>query len=399
MTPAHGSATQITLGYGTTPLPLPPGLTAEVLESPRPTPVPDLERALREALARPIGSARLEDLASPQTRALVIVSDSSRDEPRAQLYAAVREALAVVPDDRITLAIANGTHGTCPVDSLGLPREVLRRHRIVNHDALDEREMVDIGRTRRGTRVRVNRCLLANDLVVSTGRVKPHYFAGYGGGAKGIFPGLGHNDDVRQNHKLKADPASSLGRADGNPCREDLEEAVRLIDRPAFLLNVAEAGGVVIGAVAGDLVAAHRKAVESLRPLCEVRSRRADIVVVSAPLPVSGSLYQASKLVPPAGILLHDGGVVIVAAECPEGTGPLQTVNEAIFELGVRRFLPPHYTLFLVSGMTRAIVDRTYARYAPSLEAALDEARRISPGEPRILVLPDAGDLVPIPAE
>jgi hypothetical protein len=164
------------------------------------------------------------------------------------------------------------------------------------------------------------------------------------------------------------------------------------------MLNVVEAGGVITGAVAGDIVLAHREGVRLLKRWVEVRAAPAPVVVVSAPLPVSGSLYQASKLVPPAGILLQDGGVVIVAAECPGGTGPLETVNEAIFALGVRRFLPERYTLFLVSGLTEATVAQTYARYAPSIDWAVGEAARLVGGRGRVLVLPDAGDLVPVAA-
>jgi nickel-dependent lactate racemase len=150
--------------------------------------------------------------------------------------------------------------------------------------------------------------------------------------------------------------------------------------------------------VAGDIVLAHREGVRRLRPWVEVEAAPADVVIVSAPLPVSGSLYQASKLVPPAGLLLRDGGVVIVAAECPGGIGPIQVVNEGIFKLGVRRFLPGRYTLLLVSSMDAATVAQSYATYAPSLEAALAEAWRLTGPTPRVLVLPDAGDLVPVRA-
>jgi nickel-dependent lactate racemase len=388
----------IELGYGARPcqLQVPEGFACEVLPPPAPPPVPDLAGALRDALAQPIGARPLREVVSSRTRAVVILSDASRDEPRAELYAAVRAELAMLPDDQVTLAIANGTHAPGPVERLGLPPEVLRRHRVVNHDSRDEGSMVEVGRTSRGTRLRVNRCLAEADLVITTGRVKPHYFAGYGGGTKGIFPGLGHEQDIRQNHLLKADPASSLGRADLNPCREDLEEAARRLGRDTFMLNVVEAGGVITAAVAGDIVLAHREGVRRLRPWVEVEAAPADVVVVSAPLPVSGSLYQASKLVPPAGTLLLDGGVVIVAAECPDGTGPLKTVNEAIFALGVRRFLPERYTLLLVSSMPEATVAATYARYAPSVAWAMAEAARIVGGRGRVVVMPDAGDLVPV---
>jgi nickel-dependent lactate racemase len=390
----------LSLGYGTRPLALPELPGARVLLPPSPPPVPDLDGALDAALADPIGARPLATVASARTRVVVVVSDASRDEPRAALFSAVRRALAAVPDDHLTIAVANGTHGPARLDALGLPDEILRRHRVVNHDARDEPSMVEMGRTSQGTRIRVNRCVAEADLVVTTGRVKPHYFAGWGGGVKGIFPGLGHEVDVRKNHELKANPASALGRADGNPCREDLEEAVRRIGRDTYLVNVVEAGGVILGAVAGDVVYAHRAGVALARPSCEVEARAADVVVVSAPLPVSGTLYQASKLVPPAGILLRDGGVVIVAAECPQGTGPLRTVNEGIFRLGVRRYLPERYGLLLVSGMPEETVRETYATFAPDLARALARARElVGRDEPEILVLPDAGDLVPVRAE
>jgi nickel-dependent lactate racemase len=368
---------------------------AEVLQLPVPPAVADLDAALENALAKPTGARRLDEAARTASRAVIIVSDASRDEPRAELYRAARRALAALPAERITLAIANGTHGPAPLGELGLPPEALRDHAIVNHDARDDAAMVEIGVTARGTRVRVHRCVVDADLIVATGRVKPHYFAGYGGGAKAVFPGLGHDTDVRQNHLLKADLASALGRVDGNPCRDDIEEAVRLLGRECHLLDVVEISGAIIGAVAGDLVAAHREGVRLARPWCEVRARKADVVVVSAPLPVSGSLYQASKLVVPSGMLLRDGGVVVLAAECPLGVGPLKVVNEGIFRLGVRRSLPENYRLLLVSSMSEATVRETYAEYAPSLAAAVDEARRATGAGARWLVLPDGGDLVP----
>jgi hypothetical protein len=95
-------------------------------------------------------------------------------------------------------------------------------------------------------------------------------------------------------------------------------------------------------------------------------------------------------------MLLRDGGTVIVAAECPEGTGPLQVVNEKIFALGVRRYLPERHRLFLVSGMDEATVAGTYATFAPSVEWALERAREAAGAQTLdALVLPDAGDVVP----
>jgi nickel-dependent lactate racemase len=61
---------------------------------------------------------------------------------------------------------------------------------------------------------------------------------------------------------------------------------VRRLGRDTFMLNVVEAGGAILGAVAGDIVLAHREGVRWLRPWVEVEAAPADVVIVSAPLPV-----------------------------------------------------------------------------------------------------------------
>lgn len=382
------------LAWGRQPLALPPGLVAEVLHPPAPPPIADLGAALAAALDQPVGSRPLREVVTARTRAVVILSDASREEPREALYRAVRRELSALPDEQITLAVASGAHRPQDPAALGLPAEVLRRHRLVRHDGRDEAAMVEMGRTSRGTRLRVNRCVAEADVIVTAGRIGPHPFAGYGGGAMGIFPGLGYAEDVRQSRRLGADPAARLGRADLNPWREDLEEAVRRLGRDTFMLDVVTAGGVAMGAVAGDIVLAHREGVRWLRPWVEVAAERADVVIASAPLPVSASLHQAARLVPPAGLLLREGGVVILAAECPDGLGPVEAGDEDPFAADVRRDLPERHTLLLVS----SALSQRYLRWSPSLEAALEEARRIVPEGARILVLPDASDLVPVAA-
>lgn len=387
----------ITVGWGRRPLQLPEGLAAEVLPPPAPPPVADLPAALAEALDQPIGSRPLREVVSARTRAVLIVSGASQDEPRAELYAAARRELAALSDEQITLALANGARPPGAAARLGLPPEVLARHRLVDHDGRDAGAVVEMGRTSRGTRLRVHRCVAEADVVVTTGRIRPHATAGYGGGARGIFPGLGFAEDVRAYHRLANDPSSCLGRADLNTSREDLEEAVRRLGRDTFMLDVVEAGGRILGAVAGDIVLAHREGVRRLRPWVEVEAAPADVVIASAPLPVSGTLSRAARLVPAAGRLLREGGVAIIAAECAEGVGLDPTDGEGDLWPGVRRYLPAGATLLLVTSLDPAAAARSGARPMPSLEAALEEARRlVARPDARVLVLPDAADVVPV---
>ncbi|MCB9545837.1 MAG: hypothetical protein H6706_08230 [Myxococcales bacterium] len=178
---------------------------------------------------------------------------------------------------------------------------------------------------------------------------------------------------------------------DANPCRADLEAAGAMAG-PSFLLNVVRgAHGGPVAVVAGDPVAAHRAGVAAARPVFEVVApdRRFAHVVVSDGAPVSANLYQACKLLAPAAALLAAGGQVVVAAACDEGIGPVATINEAIYALGLAPKLPPGHRVVLVSDQPPSAVAPTFATWAPSVEAALGGAAGAD-----VAVLPRAGDLV-----
>jgi hypothetical protein len=111
---------------------------------------------------------------------------------------------------------------------------------------------------------------------------------------------------------------------------------------------------------------------------------------------VTSSLYQAAKLLPPAGAFLEDGGTAILVADCQEGTGPLDIVNRGIYELGVRLALPKDHVIRLVSQLPSEVADRTFGRRADSIEhaltdAGLDLARSLH----EVVVLWRAGEMIP----
>lgn len=287
----------------------------------------------------------------------------------------------------LAVAIANGTHGPCDVKRLGID-ELIHGVELINHDARDADELVSLGHTARGTPVRVNRCVLDADWVIGTGRIKPHYFAGYGAGAKAIYPGLGDAEGIRINHRLKRERDARAGEVDTNPCRLDLEEAARMISAKRFLLNVVlDPSGGPQAAFSGDVEAAFRAGATVCRPLHLVTAPKADVVVISDALPLTGSLYQASKLVAAAAPLVRDGGAVVLVAECHRGTGPIKTVNEKIYEIGLRPRLPSAHRIKLVSDLPKDRVAQTYCEWASTVESVL-------PSTADIVVLPKGGDLI-----
>lgn len=360
-----------------------------VVYPPEPGPARPLGPLLEAALDAPIGAPRLEDAVRPGDRVVLLVSDATRDDPRAAMLTAL---LARLPGDiEITLAVANGTHGLSDLARLGIPDAIwARAARVVNHDAHDDRDLVTVGTTSRGTPVKLHRCLVEADWLIPTGRIKPHYFAGYGAGCKTIFPGLGANREIRLNHELKREPMARAGVVDGNPCREDLEEAVGLLTARKFLLNVVlDDDGGAHAAVAGDIRASLRMGAQACDRLYRVVAPRADVVIVSDGLPLAGSLYQASKLVAAAAGLLREGGTMILVAGCHEGIGPVDTVNRGIYEIGLRPRLPRQHRIVLVSELSRDEVAPSYCAWAPSVESALAGLEGTT-----VTILPRAGSLI-----
>lgn len=385
---------RLALPYGRAPLILDLGARpASVLVGPPQPAALDAGALIDASLAAPIDRPPLAGLVTPGARVTVIVSDGTRDEPRAEFLARI---LRHLPDVSLTLAIATGTHGPTDLAALGMPLP----SRVVNHDGHSPRDLVELGTTAHGTPMRVHRCVVEADLVIATGCIQPHYFAGWSAGVKAVFPGLGEATAIRTNHTLKTAPGSRSGLVDGNPCRADLEAAVAMLPTPLFLLNGVNTLDHDLGAVvAGDPISAHRTGVALARPWYTPRAfdahdpaapravAPADLVIASDVLPVTASLYQAAKIAAAMAPLVAPGGSLALVAECPDGIGPLDVVNEAIFRIGVLPRLAPGVTLRLVSSLLSADVARTLLTPA-TLPALLDE----QPG--RIFVVPRASQLL-----
>jgi nickel-dependent lactate racemase len=361
----------VELPYGRSPLTIELGARdIEVLR----TPVLPAARPVVELLDEALAAQPIRVAAG--SRVTVIVSDSTRTEPREEFVAALRRHL---PEVKWTIAVATGTHGPDPRAIAGVT---------VNHDGHDLRDLVELGVTAYGTPMRVHRCVVEADLVIATGCIRPHYFAGFGAGAKAIFPGLGEASAIRVNHRLKTANGARAGIVDGNPCRADLEEAVRMVRTPIVLLNgVTSPDYAVRAVVIGDVERAFREGCELARPWFTVRARRAPVVIASDGLPVTASLYQAAKIFAAVAPLVEVGGTIVVAAECPDGVGGLETVNEAIFRIGILPRLPSGARLVLVSGMSREIVNQTLVEYAESVEGEIGQTNRV-------LVVPKASQLL-----
>ena len=186
----------VTLAYGRSglSLDLPDDVPVSIIE-PRFVPgLPDERAAITAALRSPLSSPPLRALVHSRDTVAIVFSDLTRPMPNARVLPPLLCELAEagVPDDRIMLLNALGTHRPQTEAELNrmLGASIAARFRIVHHDAWDAGRLVEIGRNGLGRPVKVNRAYMEASVRVLTGFIEPHFFAGFSGGPKAVLPGL-----------------------------------------------------------------------------------------------------------------------------------------------------------------------------------------------------------------
>jgi nickel-dependent lactate racemase len=289
----------------------------------------EVERALKE----PIGTKRLCEIVTPESKVAVVVDVATRKTPGELMLLPLLSELngAGVKDEQVTVVFGCGTYGAVkPEEALKLiGEEALKRLKTISHDARAA-DLVNVGTTKtHGNKVLVNRIFMESDVKVLLGDVDLNYYAGYSGGRKSVLPGVCGEETIKQNHGMLVSANARSGNLEDNPVHVDMTEAARLA-KVDFIVNVvANRKGEVVKAFAGDLEAAFLEAVKLYDEMYRVTvDRRADIIVVSAGgHPSDVSLYEAYKGLDNALDAVKRGGVIILVAECPEGHG-----NQVFYE-------------------------------------------------------------------
>jgi lactate racemase len=320
---------RIRVAYGTTGLyvDLPDSADVTVVEPRYVAALPDARAAVLAALRSPIGSPPLAGSVKPSDSVAIVFSDITRASPSALLVPALLEelALAGVPRERITLFNATGTHRANTTEELRslLGPEAAASCRIVQNDARAADGHVKVGVTRSGSEVWLHKAFMACSCKILTGFIEPHFFAGFSGGNKAVMPGLARLDTVMRNHGAAAidHPLSRWAVLDGNPVREEIEEAGRMAGA-GFILNVALNRDKEVTAVfAGHPVEAHRAGCAFVKDTAMAGVPSAfDIVVTSnAGAPLDLNLYQSVKGMSAAARIVRPGGAIVIAAACGDG--------------------------------------------------------------------------------
>ena len=319
---------------------LPSHVQVNVLEPKFAAAVSSADAALAEALRQPIGSPALRDIARGKKTAAISICDITRPAPNRVVLPHVLATLeqAGIPRSGITILIATGLHRAATEQELHtiVGPEILARYAVFSHEARDTSAHQDLGTTRSGTRVLVDRRFVDSDLHISLGFIEPHLMLGFSGGRKLVAPGLAGEETIKRLHSpfFMRNPKVVEGSFPDNPLHHELLEIAQMV-RHDFIVDVALTRTRQIARVfAGDPVRAHAEGVEFVRAttLAALTEPVDAVVTTCAGYPLDLTYYQAVKGVTAASHIVKQGGTILLAAACQEGLGSPE------FTQFVRRF-------------------------------------------------------------
>ena len=385
-----------------------------------------LRQYIEEAVDNPIDLPPLREYLEGKSRILLVVPDGTRQCLLPEILPILLDYLPKGREVSLHVVVANGTHSAMSEPELRqhLGEEIFNRCNILQHNARSN-DCVEIGTTRRGTRVIVNPILLEAQTIIAVGPVLHHYFAGFGGGPKLIVPGLAALETTLHNHGLIRMPDGHLnpdcreGILNGNPVSEDIAEAVSFCP-PVFHLGfILEREGIISRVLAGDLLTTHRAlAKEYHRTHLQIVPEQRPLVLASAGgVPLDCNLIQSHKGLHRAFRLLSPGGTLVYFARCEQGIGSETFLSWFDFRSTeeMSAHLAEHYTLnghtalalkekadagqiFFVSELPDKIV-RNMGLHPVSLKKGeafpLDEMYKQNP-QGRGWMIPRAGEVLPL---
>ncbi|MDK2820669.1 MAG: hypothetical protein PWP31_634 [Clostridia bacterium] len=417
------NSVKVPYGKGFQVAEIPDGLRLYRIEPKDVDGVSDPTSEIIRALENPIGNKGIEELRGMR-KIVIVVSDLTRPVPNEIILKVLLEKLKGIDieESQITVLIGAGLHQ--PVPKEDYPRvvgsEIIKRVKVISHDAHALDMLHQVGSSSLGTPIWVNKNYLEADGRILVGMIDPHQFAGFSGGAKGLSVGCCGEATIRANHAHLLDPEARLGRIEGNPAREDIDEIGGIVGINLIINVVLNNHKKIVKAFAGHYLKAHRAGVQLSRQLAEVRVRKkADIAIVSSGgYPKDLNLYQAQKGLRNATLTIKEGGIIILCVECKKGAGDKrfvkgmeagnnpQEVVEAFkshgFKMGFHKaFLWCHSLLharvFLVSsGINEELAKILHVKKMSDLQTAINSALNELPQAKVISFLPKANSVIPI---
>lgn len=284
--------------------------------------IKDLRGEIKRALENPIESPRISELVNRDSRVCILVDDITRITPAYQILPLIVEELSAsgVPDTQVKLFIAIGLHRVMTEDEIvkkvGL--EMASRFPPVLHDGISKDNLSYMGKSSRGTPIWVNKHVAQSDIIIGIGGILLHQFAGYGGGAKIILPGISGRETITYNHNMISD--QGIPGNPENPIRLDMEEIARKVGLSFKVDVVMNTENEIVGVFAGDVVTEHRRGIRLYNEIYKVGvTEKADIVLTTTVPKTITFVQGALQPIFSMPLVTKPGGTIIECCAAFEG--------------------------------------------------------------------------------
>ena len=383
--------------------------------------VKDNAKAIKNAIKNPIGSPTIPEITQGKRTAVVICTDATRPTPDQLLIPPILDELnkGGISDENIKVIIALGQHRKMTEEEVKekVGAKVFKRVKISQHDP--DNNLFYLGKSKRGNELWVNKDVAQADVKISTGNIIPHRYAGYGGGAKSILPGISSREAIGHNHLYVETGKAALGKTEGNPVREEMEEAAKMIGLDMIVNTVMNVKNEIVKIVAGDPAMAHQTGVKVCNNIYGVKiPEKADIILASSH-PMDINFHQASKTLEAIGHIIKEKSTIIMLSPCYEGIGGKDFVDylkEKTPE-DIIRSIKTHKEKNVVSGVISYLIAKCKEKAkiylisegiqnkdilemgmlpAKSVQSVLSDVLKNYGGEAKVLVLPTAPITLPL---
>lgn len=287
----------------------------------------DVKKLLSESFVAHQSKNRLDILTRDKKKVLIVVPDCTRSAHLREILPPFLRRIRNKPCG-IDIIVATGLHKKHNMRQLGelLGGDVIKQYNVISHDHA-EKSLINLGSTKDGIPIILNKNLKNHDLVVSIGVIEPHLYAGYSGGAKTVAIGLAGEGTINATHNVKFldNPLTKIGSIKENSFQNALWE---IIDKSpiGFSVNVVnDQNGRALKIFSGTPREVFKDGTDFAKRVFEVEVKKpSSLAICGIGYPKDINLYQASRAI---NYILNDrpiirkGGVLIVAAELKRGAG------------------------------------------------------------------------------
>jgi nickel-dependent lactate racemase len=396
-----------------------------VLELRKSSGIPDVAKAEISALAHPIGSKRISEIAKGKKTACVVISDYTRGtpykRPNFNLLLPVIDELHIggIKDNDIKLLVGTGAHRAHTdkenIDNFG--EEIVRKYGVISHDC--DKNNVSLGKLSTGNELLIDQVWVNSDVRILTGLITTHYFGGFSGGRKGVLPGIVGRETIRKNHAMIVHPDVDIAKTKGNPISDEMDEAAQKAGVDFILNVVINDKKEIVKIAAGDLEQAFKEGWKTCRETFLVPFKeKADVVFACAGgYPKDVSLYQSQKTINNAKLVLKEEGTIVLISECREGIGsdtfakwlleahsldellntdPTKIVVGGHTAVGNAKVLK-RFDIVVVSSIKKEELENRFYEYAGGIEEAKGWVKEKHGENFRSYIMPQGGLIYPCP--